>query len=60
MLTVTKEDFDSNVKKLDEAMKLAERVLKPSSKSKKRIDSADKSSLTEIHTQKNRVVSDNS
>ena len=52
MLSPTKEDFDANVKKLDEAIKLAERVLKPSSKSKKRIDSADKSTLTEIHTQK--------
>ena len=60
MLTVTKEYFDANVKKLDEAIKLAERVLNPSSKSKKRIVSADKSPLTEIHTQKHRVVSDNS
>ena len=56
MLTPTKEDFDANVKKLDEAIELAERALKPSSKSKKRIDSADKSPLTEIQSQKQRVV----
>ena len=60
MLTPTKESFEANIRNLDEAIKLAERVLKPSSKSKKRIDSADKSPLTEIHTQKHRVVSDNS
>ena len=59
MLTPTKESFEANIRNLDEAIKLAERVLKPSSKSKK-IDSAYKSPPTEIQTQKHRVVSDNS
>ena len=60
MLTATIESFEANIRNLDEAIKLAERVLKSSSKPIKRINSADKSPLTDIHTQKHRVVSDNS
>ena len=41
MLTPSKEEFYANVKKLDEAIKRAERVLKSSSKPIKRSDKVD-------------------
>ena len=50
MLTLTKKEFEENVKKLNKAIKLAERVLKPSSKPIKRTDKVDNLPLPKTQT----------